>query len=179
MSAVVGGVGDTAAVATIAPNNTPQASPAVRRRDAQTGGLIFSGPTMRFEKPALSLEAQVAQWQARGLVIGDPAKAQQSLANIGYYRLSAYGVPFEAPVPDGSPRTHQFLPGTTFEQVLGLYVFDRKLRLLVMEALERVEVAVRTRWAHALAMRYGAHAYLDSVLSRTRLGTRRTWKNPG
>jgi hypothetical protein len=41
MSAVVGGVGDTVAVATIAPNNTPQASPAVRRRDAQTGGLIF------------------------------------------------------------------------------------------------------------------------------------------
>lgn len=81
---------------------------------------------MRFEKPALALEAQVAQWQA--------------------------------------PRTHQFLPGTTFEQVLGLYVFDRKLRLLVMEALERVEVAVRTRWAHALAMRYGAHAYLDRAL---------------
>ncbi|MBK9366090.1 MAG: Abi family protein [Deltaproteobacteria bacterium] len=59
--------------------------------------------------------------------------------------------------------------GTTFDHVLDLYVFDRKLRLLIMEALERVEVALRSAWANALArhedkvahVTKDPHAWLD------------------
>ena len=48
--------------------------------------------------------------------------------------------------------------------MLGLYIFDRNLRILVMEALERIEVAVRSRWGNALAVRHGSHAYLKPEL---------------
>ena len=122
---------------------------------------------MRFNKPALALADQVQLLQQRGLDVEDAARAEHYLSNIGYYRLSAYSLPFEQPTPAGQARRHQFKPGVTFEQVLGLYVFDRKLRLLVMEAIERLEVAVRTRWAHAMAMRHGAHAHMSANLFKS------------
>jgi abortive infection bacteriophage resistance protein len=119
---------------------------------------------MQYQKPALSLKDQALQLQQRGLVITDLQRVEHYLNHIGYYRLSAYCLTYAVPAIAGQPRSHQFQTGTTFEQILGLYIFDRKLRLLVMEAIERCEVAVRTGWAHAMSMRYGAHAHTDSTL---------------
>lgn len=119
---------------------------------------------MQYTKPALSIQAQAVQLQQRGLITGDTARLERYLKHIGYYRLSAYCLIYEIPPAAGQARAHQFQPNTSFEQVLALYVFDRKLRLLVMEAIERCEVSVRTGWAHAMAMRYGAHAHMDSAL---------------
>lgn len=45
-------------------------------------------------------------------------------------------------------------------------MFDRELRLLILDAIERVEVSLRTQWAYHLAHDYGAHAYLDSAITR-------------
>jgi abortive infection bacteriophage resistance protein len=36
-----------------------------------------------------------------------------------------------------------FRPGTSFQRVMELYVFDKRLRLLLLDAIERVEVALR------------------------------------
>lgn len=119
---------------------------------------------MRYDKPSLSIAEQSALIQERGLVCDDPARLQKYLSTIGYYRLSAYWLPFELPSDTPGTRNHRFLPGTTFDKVLGLYIFDRNLRMLVMEALERIEVAVRTRWANALSVRHGSHAYINSEL---------------
>jgi hypothetical protein len=41
-----------------------------------------------------------------------------------------------------------FRPGTTFQQVMNLYVFDKRLRLLFLDAIERVEVALRVDIAY-------------------------------
>lgn len=117
---------------------------------------------MQYQKPALSLADQALQLQQRGLIINDLARVEHYLAHIGYYRLSAYCLTYETPTATGESRLHQFQSGTTFEQVLSLYIFDRKLRLLVMEAIERVEVAVRTSWAHAMSMRHGSHAHMHT-----------------
>ncbi len=131
------------------------------------GGYFFLGAVMRYDKPALSIAEQTARLQQRGLQFTDDARVQHYLTYIGYYRLSAYWLPFELPAPDGQPRSHQFRPGTSFEQVLSLYIFDRQLRLLVMEAIERIETAIRTHWAHALATRYGPHAHMDAALFKS------------
>ena len=48
---------------------------------------------------------------------------------------------------------HRFRKGTQFDDVLQLYVFDRSLRLLVMDALERVEVAVRAAISNAMSLK--------------------------
>lgn len=122
---------------------------------------------MRYSKPALSIADQAARLKERGMELGDEARVWHYLTHIGYYRLSAYWLPFEQPASVGQARNHHFQPGTTFEQVLSLYIFDRQLRLLVMEAIERIETAVRTHWAHALAMRHGPHAHLDASLFKS------------
>lgn len=114
---------------------------------------------MKFEKPAVSVHDQIELLKRRGMTVGDEAQAQHYLNFISYYRLRAYWLPFEVPAANNGD--HAFRNGTTFEDVLTLYIFDRELRLLVLDAIERVEVALRTQWAHHMAMTYGPHGYLE------------------
>ena len=119
---------------------------------------------MRYDKPPLSISQQIELLVSRGMNISDRARAERYLIHINYYRLRAYWLPFEE--PDGTGN-HRFKAGTQFEQAISLYIFDRKFRLLVLEAIERVEVSFRTRFAYILGNKYGSHAYLDSGLFKT------------
>lgn len=116
---------------------------------------------MKFTKPALSIADQIALLERRGMVIPDRARAEHYLRHISYYRLRAYWLPFEQPAPVNGD--HMFRGGTSFEDTLALYVFDRHLRLLVMDAVERIEVSLRGAWAHHLAVKYGPHGYIDAA----------------
>ncbi|MCB9448714.1 MAG: Abi family protein [Flavobacteriales bacterium] len=91
---------------------------------------------MEYKKPPLSVTDQLFLLKSRGLCIADQSRAEHYLSNISYYRLRAYMVPFQV-VDD---HNHKFTPGITFDHVLDLYVFDRELRLLVFDAIERIEV---------------------------------------
>lgn len=117
---------------------------------------------MKFTKPSLSISDQIERLNKRGMVINDEKQASHYLLHVSYYRLRAYWLPFEIPAQNADD--HAFAPGTTFDKALSLYVFDRQLRLHVMDAIERVEVALRGAWAHHLAMKYGPHDYLDAAL---------------
>lgn len=117
---------------------------------------------MKFSKPALSFEQQLDLLIRRGMVIGDREAALRHLQHISYYRLRAYWLPYE--VPAATEGDHAFKPGVSFESILDLYSFDRKLRLLVMDAIERVEVSIRARWVYVMSVRYGPHSYLDGLL---------------
>ncbi|MBS1783976.1 MAG: Abi family protein [Acidobacteria bacterium] len=121
---------------------------------------------MKFTKPPLSFQAQLALLKRRGMAIDDEAKALGCLGHLNYYRLRAYWIHMEGE-KDLTTGDHCFKPGTSFEDALALYVFDRKLRLLVMDAIERVEVSVRTRWANHLALTYGPHAHLEPARFRS------------
>lgn len=109
-----------------------------------------------FNKPAKTFAEQIELLKARGMQFADEKEAQFYLEQINYYRLGAYWLPFEQ---THSP--HCFKPDTSFEQVLELYVLDRELRLLILDAIERLEVVVRTRFSYELAHRHGCHAYLQ------------------
>lgn len=70
----------------------------------------------------------------------DEHRVENYLMNIGYHRLSAYIYPFYK-----SPKSDLVLKeGTTFEQVLTLYRFDKKLRILLFNEIEKIEVAIRS-----------------------------------
>jgi abortive infection bacteriophage resistance protein len=120
----------------------------------------FMGATsVQYTKPALSFEAQADLMLGRGM-IGDREVIIRRLQAVSYYRLSGYSHPFRA-VCSGTPGElrHEFKPGTTFEDVWRRYVFDRRLRLIVMDALERIEVAVRALVATHHAARHGLFGY--------------------
>lgn len=81
----------------------------------------------------------VSLLQSRHLVISDCPKAERYIQCIGYYRLSAYMYPFLS-----APKfAHVFKPNTNFNQVLRLYRFDKKLRVLLFNEIEKIEIAVR------------------------------------
>lgn len=108
---------------------------------------------MRYNKPSLSFDQQYDLLLSRGLIIPDRLRAQRWLRHISYYRLSAYFLPFKV--------GEQFVEGTTFDQVAGLYIFDRKLRLIVMDAIERFEVALRTGLTYGIAHKYGPFGHVE------------------
>lgn len=114
-----------------------------------------------YTKPATTYAEQIAKLKSRGMKIDDEQAAAFYLQHISYYRLGAYWLPFEA-----DHATHQFQGGATFEHVLRLYNFDRELRLLVLDAIERIEVSARAQWAHQLGHAHGAHAHLNSTLAK-------------
>lgn len=114
-----------------------------------------------FNKPSKLIPDQIALLQERGMVVENAQQATWALSHISYYRLRAYWSYYEA---DHESRNHVFKDGTILEAVLALYEFDRRLRLLLMDALERIEVAARGAWAHQMAMVYGPHGYLNSAL---------------
>lgn len=111
---------------------------------------------MKSFKPWLSFSDQLQRLRDRGLVVENEAAALDYLERIGYYRLSGYWYPLRqmdkaASNTLGKPvRADTFEPGSRFEDVVRLYVFDKKLRLLALDALERIEMAVRVDVAHLL-----------------------------
>lgn len=117
--------------------------------------------TEPYLKQALTVEAQVEKLVSRGLIIADAEAAAIKLSCISYYRLSAYSFPFRIrTAQDGV--TNQLIAGTTFEQVLALYDFDRALRLLVMDAIERIEIAVRTQLTYHFSLKYGPFGHQEA-----------------
>ncbi|MGL5787087.1 MAG: Abi family protein [Bacteroidales bacterium] len=95
---------------------------------------------MNYSKYYTSPKDLVSLLKARGLHIENDIKAENYLQNIGYFRLSAYCYPL-LQQPKSS---HQYKNGASFNQILNLYRFDRKLRLLIFNEIEKIEVAIRS-----------------------------------
>jgi abortive infection bacteriophage resistance protein len=116
-----------------------------------------------YQKPALTFEQQLHTLEQRGLKVHEPDLALKRLSNVSYFRLSAYAYPFRL----RDPATHlvgsDFEQGASFEKVLELYDFDTRLRELVLCAIERIEVAVRTQLTYHLALKYGAFGYAEAA----------------
>ena len=72
--------------------------------------------------------------------ISDAAKGAVYLERIGYYRLSGYWYPYRT-----APGQEQFKPDTNFSEIVELYVFDKMLRLLILDVIERIEIALRVQ----------------------------------
>lgn len=109
---------------------------------------------MRYSKAALSFSDQLAQLEQRGLVVADRDRALHWLQHVSYYRLSAYFLPFKV--------GENFRQGTEFNDIAGLYIFDRKLRLLVLDAIERIEVALRTVITYEVGHAYGPFGHASA-----------------
>jgi abortive infection bacteriophage resistance protein len=110
---------------------------------------------MHYTKPALTYEQQLELLIARGLTIPDRERALHWLKRKGYFRLSAYFLPFKI------TGTDKYIPGSTFTDVIKLYKFDAHLRLLMTKAIDRVEVALRASITYHLGHALGAFGYTD------------------
>ena len=108
-----------------------------------------------YDKTPLSFHDQLALLESRGLTIADKNKALAYLQEISYYRLSAYFLPYQQ-------TKDLFNAGTTFKQIIDTYTFDRELRLLVFDCIERIEVAIRTQMIYNMSMHYNESHWQDN-----------------
>jgi len=110
----------------------------------------------KFVKPALSLKEQLDLLKSRGLQIEDEKRVLHYLQHVGYFRLSGYF--FHLLNAD------KFPCGLTFSTVFDHYKFDRELRLLVLDAIERIEVAAKSAIFNHMATSVGAHWFMQQEL---------------
>jgi abortive infection bacteriophage resistance protein len=118
----------------------------------------------QFSKPSITVSEQLALLKARGLQINDEARAKLFLEAVSFFRLTPYMRPFQI----SDDVDHRFQQGTGFRQLSRLYDFDRRLRLLVIDAIERIEVAVRAAISNHMGPIHGAHWYLNKQLFKNR-----------
>lgn len=97
----------------------------------------------KYQKPFLTIDEQISLFEKRGLMVGDKIRASFFLRNISYFHLSIYAKAFQD-VND------IFDKGTSFEDVLSLYNFDKKLRLLLLDVLERIEMSFKCVLAYEI-----------------------------
>jgi len=113
-----------------------------------------------YKKPALTFEQQLQKLRDRGIKLECEDEALRVFSQVSYYRLSAYWYPFRIRDEQGNVQS-ALKPGTSFNQVIELYNFDRKLRSLVLEGLEQVEILIRTKLSYYIGHTYDAFGYLD------------------
>ena len=105
-----------------------------------------------YNKPYKSPQDLVSLLQTRGLIINNQSRAENYIRHIGYYRLSAYMFPLLKLPKD----KHLFKNNITFQNVLELYKFDKKFRLLIFNEIEKIEIAVRSA-----IVNYGSQIFND------------------
>ncbi len=124
-----------------------------------------------YNKPYRTFEQQLNLLKSRGLEVTNDNVALEYLRRLGYYRLSGYWYPcrklISLPVHQSKParpqRRDEFMHGAKFQDAVELYVFDKKLRLLILDAIERIEVAFRVDIAYLLGVK-DKFAYTNSSL---------------
>lgn len=107
-------------------------------------------------KPPTTFKEQVQILSERGLIIEDEDFAINILSSINYYRFTAYLLPFK------NCATNRYKSDTSFNHIYRIYEFDRKLKSLIMSAIEPIEILVRTKLAYFHAHKYGAEGYISS-----------------
>jgi abortive infection bacteriophage resistance protein len=120
--------------------------------------FLLGDDLMKYDKSALSFEQQTQRLLDRGLIVSDRDQLLNCLRSVNYYRLSAYWLHFKR--VDPTTGEERFAPGTRFNDIWRLYTFDHKLRLLIMDSIEHVEVCIlRTRLVEKFTLTYGPFGY--------------------
>jgi len=99
---------------------------------------------LKYDKKALTLDEQVGLLKSRGLIVENEEELKYYLKNLSYYHLSIYFKHYQ--------KDDQFYKGIKFEDVLRIYIFDNKLRFLLLELLERIEKSFKCRMAYILSI---------------------------
>lgn len=110
-------------------------------------------------KTPKTINEQIALLKERGMSFSEEANARHYLSNISYYRLKGYWWEMQL-----DKVNHQFDEESWFEDVIKFYNFDRNFRLILFNAIERIEIALRTKMIYHLSLSYGGMWYLDVKL---------------
>jgi len=99
-----------------------------------------------YKKKETTIEQQIELLKSRGLTFEKSDNAAHYLSHISYYRLGEYWHSMQS-----DKQTHTFKPNSRFSDVIALYSFDRALRLLLFDVIEKIEISLRTKLIYHLS----------------------------
>ncbi|WP_295163569.1 Abi family protein [uncultured Brachyspira sp.] len=103
-------------------------------------------------KPPRSYKEQLQIIKDRGCIIDDECECIAVLESVNYYRLSAYFLPFKN-------KNNTYKGKLSFNRVYSIYEFDRKLRSILLTALEEIEIFLRAKIAYFHVHKYTPIGY--------------------
>ena len=105
-----------------------------------------------------TLDEQIAILENRGLIITNYEKTKAILLRENYFFISGYRHLFMK-----SWKDTDFIPGTTFEELYAMFVFDRRVRNIFFKNLLIVENNIKSLISYQLSKKYGfkEKEYLD------------------
>lgn len=118
----------------------------------------------KYEKLPLSIDDQISRLKSLGLHFSNEEKAAKILSEISYFRFISYLRPLEA-----DKISHQMKSNATFEKALSLYLFDNELRILLFSAIQKLEIALRTKIIQKFSIEHGAFWFMDMSLADSEL----------
>ena len=109
----------------------------------------------RYEHRPLGAEERLALLRRRGLGCASRAEAVHTLRHLDGHLFAEYCALLARPEASG----RLFLDGVSFEDALGLYRFDSALRTLLLDAIQSIEVSLRSQWAYHPSAAHGPLFY--------------------
>lgn len=112
-----------------------------------------------FKKDAKTIDDLYDLLVKRWLGVDDTTEEEikKDLNNIWYFRLTGYFKDFQ-------DKDDIFSEWTTFKKVLDHYIFDRKLRLLTFDAIEKIEISVKSIINNYMSLEYWKFWYTNKSL---------------
>ncbi len=99
-----------------------------------------------YEKKPTTIAEQIALLKNRGLEIESEEETGHYLSHISFYRLGEYWHSMQSDVIN-----HLFKPNSKFKEVMALYCFDRELRIILFDVIEKLEISLRTKLIYHLS----------------------------
>lgn len=103
-----------------------------------------------------TLDEQIEELKEKGLLISSEEEAKRFLLYNSLERLKGY---MDAFLVNGN-----FVHGTTFDMIVEAYLFDHKLRHILLLYLETIEVSLKSVYCYEFSKVHGSTGYLDSSL---------------
>ncbi len=101
---------------------------------------------MIFNKEPFTIQQHIEQLRQRGLAIANEELATHYLSQVSYYRLAGYWWSMQS-----DKEQHIFKPNSRFEDVVALYNFDRELRIILFDVIEKIEISLRSKLIYHLS----------------------------
>ncbi|MFS7490275.1 Abi family protein [Carnobacterium maltaromaticum] len=111
---------------------------------------------MAYDRCATTLKEQLEVLKKRGLEIENENIAIKALSQIGYFRFKGYCLPYyEA--------KDKFIDGITFNSIYQNYRFDERLRLMIFQIIEHVEVELKSVISMEFALNVSPIGHYDKI----------------
>ena len=112
--------------------------------------IIIMVDDMDTRKTFKTLDEQIEILKSRGLIVTNLEKTKNILLRENYFFINGYRHLFMK-----SWKDRNFIPGTTFEELYAMFVFDRRVRNIFFKNLLIVENNIKSLISYQLSKKYG------------------------